>query len=312
MLARAVHELPEATQSWLYELKLDGYRCIAVKQAPKKAQLFSRNQNLFNLKFPTIVTALQEIEPETVLDGEIVALDAKGRPSFNVLQNSRVATTRIYFYVFDLLVYKGRSLLTLPVEARRALLKPAVRFCPDTIRLSQDLPGSAKEIIRAAKQLGLEGIIAKQRGSVYECDRRSGAWVKFRINQGQELVIGGYIPGAQYFDSLLVGYYRGNDLIFVAKIRNGFVPRLRRELFEKFKVLETSLCPFANLPESKGARRGMALTAEAMKQCRWLKPRLVAQIEFTEWTDGDRLRHSRFAGLREDKNPEEVTRENAA
>ncbi|HEX2228423.1 MAG TPA: non-homologous end-joining DNA ligase [Candidatus Binatia bacterium] len=311
MLAEAVHELPHDRKSWIYELKLDGYRCVAVKSA-RHVQLFSRNQNLFNAKFPTLMPALSKIESETVLDGEIVALDDKGRPSFNILQNSRVATTGVYFYVFDLLIYRGKNLLKLPVEQRRALLPAAIRWCPDSVRVSADLSGTAKNIVQAAKKLGLEGIIAKQKGSVYESDRRSGAWVKYRINQGQELVIGGYIPGPQYFDALLVGYYQRGDLIFIAKIRNGFVPRLRRELFEKFKGLETTVCPFANLPEPKNARRGLALTAEAMKQCRWLEPKLVAQIEFTEWTDGDRLRHSRFAGLREDKNPQEVTREVAA
>jgi bifunctional non-homologous end joining protein LigD len=274
--------------------------------------LFSRNQNLFNAKFPAVAAALAEVAPETVLDGEIVALDKNGRPSFNVLQNFRVTTTPIHYYVFDLLVYRGRSLLKLPIEKRRELLKTVIRSCPDTIRFSEDIPGTANQIIRAAKKLRVEGIIAKQKGSAYEADKRSGAWVKYRINQGQELVIGGYVPGSQYFDSLLVGYYKGSDLIFVAKIRNGFVPRLRRELFERFKGLETSVCPFANLPEPKSARRGMALTADAMKQCRWLEPRLVAQIEFAEWTDGDRLRHSKFAGLREDKDPREVTREIAA
>ncbi|MGH7926194.1 MAG: RNA ligase family protein, partial [Candidatus Binatia bacterium] len=238
MLAQAVHEVPEAAEKWIYELKLDGYRCIAVKHA-KAVQLFSRNHNLFNSRFPTAVTALADLEPESVLDGEIVALDEQGRPSFNLLQNSRVSTTRIYFYVFDLLVYRGKNLLGLPVETRRELLKESIRSCADDVRLSQDLPGAAKKIIRAAKQLGLEGIVAKQRGSVYEPDKRSGAWVKYRINQGQELVIGGYVPGTRYFDSLLVGYYKGSDLIFVAKIRNGFVPRLRREIFERFEGLET-------------------------------------------------------------------------
>jgi bifunctional non-homologous end joining protein LigD len=308
MLAEAVRDLPPERKDWIYELKLDGYRCVAVK-TNGDVQLFSRKQKLFNAKFPTLVPGLSSVEPETVLDGEIVALDEEGKPSFNVLQNFRVATTRIYFYVFDLLIYRGKSLLKLPIEQRRAFLPAAIHSCPDTVRISADLSGTAKQIVQAAKKLGLEGIIAKQKGSVYESDRRSGAWVKYRIHQGQELVIGGYIPGPQYFDALLVGYYRRGDLIFIAKIRNGFVPRLRRELFEKFKGLETPVCPFANLPEPQNARRGQALTAEAMKRCRWLKPKLVAQIEFAEWTEGDRLRHAKFAGLREDKTPEEVKRE---
>jgi ATP-dependent DNA ligase len=121
-------------------------------------------------------------------------------------------------------------------------------------------------------------------------------------------VIGGYIPGSDFFDALLVGYYRETKLLFVAKIRNGFVSRVRRELFRKFSGLETKQCPFANLPEAKNARQGMALTAEAMKQCRWLRPELVAQIEFAEWTENDHLRHARFIGLREDKNPRQVGR----
>jgi ATP-dependent DNA ligase len=156
----------------------------------------------------------------------------------------------------------------------------------------------------------LEGVIAKQRTSVNQPGERSGAWVKYRLNQGQELVVGGYIPGPHHFEALLVGYYESDDLVFVGKIRNGFVPRVRREVFRRFSGLETKECPFGNLPEPKNARRGMALTADAMKQCRWLKPELVAQIEFTEWTEGNQLRHARFAGLRDDKSPRDVRRQN--
>jgi ATP-dependent DNA ligase len=164
-------------------------------------------------------------------------------------------------------------------------------------------------VIRAVREQGLEGIVAKRRNSIYEPGARSGAWVKYKVNQGQELVIGGYIPGALHFDSLLVGYYEGERLIFVAKVRNGFVPRTREQVAERFRGLETTECPFANLPEPIGARRGEALTAEVMKKCRWLKPVLVAQIEFTEWTDANHLRHSRFVGLRDDKDAREVSRE---
>jgi ATP-dependent DNA ligase len=120
------------------------------------------------------------------------------------------------------------------------------------------------------------------------------------------------LPGAHVFDSVLVGYYEGKKLMFVGKVRNGFVPALRRQVAERFKGLETSVCPFANLPEHKSARRGEALTAAVMKKCRWLKPRLVAHIEFTEWTEANHLRHSRFAGLRDDKIATEVKREQAA
>jgi bifunctional non-homologous end joining protein LigD len=126
-------------------------------------------------------------------------------------------------------------------------------------------------------------------------------------------VVGGYIPGPHIFDSLLVGYYAEPErLIFNAKVKNGFTPALRHEVARRFDGLETTACPFANLPEPANARRGEALTAAVMKKCRWLKPKLVAQVEYTEWTEGDHLRHSKFAGLREDKAPEEVVREDLA
>jgi ATP-dependent DNA ligase len=121
-----------------------------------------------------------------------------------------------------------------------------------------------------------------------------GRWVKFRVSPEQELVIGGYLPGSHGFDTLLVGYYDREDLVFIAKIRNGFMPRVKEEIYERMCSLE---CAFANLPEAKNARRGIALTAEVVKQCRWVKPELVAQIEFAEWTDKDHLRHARFLGL---------------
>jgi ATP-dependent DNA ligase len=169
-----------------------------------------------------------------------------------------------------------------------------------------------KRLIAAAGAHGLEGLIAKRRDGVYEPGQRSGAWLKYKVNQGQELVIGGYLPGTASFEALLVGYYENERLLFLAKIRNGFVPHTKRAVFQRFKGLETATCPFANLPEPKTARRGLALTAEAMKQCRWLKPELVAQIEFTEWTKNNHLRHAKFVGLRDDKPAREVRRESIA
>jgi ATP-dependent DNA ligase len=129
------------------------------------------------------------------------------------------------------------------------------------------------------------------------------------VNRGQELVIGGYIPGPHGFDSLIVGYYQGKDLVYVARVRNGFVPALRRQVFEKIRGLVSSEMPFANLPDEKESRWGESLTAEKMKQCVWLRPETVAQIEFLEWTAADRLRHSKFVGLRDDKDPQMIVKE---
>ena len=131
-------------------------------------------------------------------------------------------------------------------------------------------------------------------------------WLKYRINRGQEFVVGGYTPDHP-FDALIVGYYEGEKLYYVGKVRNGFVPQVRREVYRKFKGLEIDACPFANLPEKK--RTMWALTKEEMKNCQWLKPELVAQIEFAEWTPDAHLRHSKFVGLRDDKDPMHVRRE---
>ncbi|MGZ5023953.1 MAG: ATP dependent DNA ligase, partial [Chthoniobacterales bacterium] len=152
-------------------------------------------------------------------------------------------------------------------------------------------------------------VVGKRTGSLYEPGERSGAWIKQRTSAEQEFVIGGYKPRTRGFDSLLVGVYENKHLMFVAQVKDGFVPRLRDEIFAQFKKLRTGVCPFVNLPEKKGARRGDALTAEKMKECRWLKPKLVCQVAFVEWTHADNLRHAKFIAMRDDKKASEVVRE---
>jgi ATP-dependent DNA ligase len=165
------------------------------------------------------------------------------------------------------------------------------------------------ELLATVRQHGLEGIVAKRRTSTYRSGDRSGDWVKLRANRGQELVIGGYLPSSSTFDSILVGYYQGRDLTYAARIRAGFVPALRQSVFAQFRGLEIGKCPFVNLPERGKGRWGEGLTAEDMEQCRWLKPHLVASIEFLEWTPENRLRHPKFVALRDDREAKEVVRE---
>jgi bifunctional non-homologous end joining protein LigD len=308
MRAALVAELPEGP-AWQYEIKFDGYRALGIKRHGE-VELLSRNNLKLNDRFPEIARALETMEEGTIVDGEVVAVDRQGRPAFNALQNSQRGSQPIFFYVFDLLERRGKSLLQLPLRERRALLDK-LHF-QDPVRVSQPLQASVADLVHAAREQGLEGLVAKRVNSIYEPGARSGAWVKFKVNQGQELVIGGYLPGTPYFGSLLVGYYEGGKLIFIGKVKNGFVPRTRKDLLERMRPLETPVCPFANLPEPKNARRGEALTAEVMKKCHWLEPKLVAQIEYTEWTSANHLRHSRFAGLRDDKDAREVVREPAA
>jgi bifunctional non-homologous end joining protein LigD len=308
MLLLRTNSLPEGPE-WLYELKLDGYRAIGFKTGGK-VHLRSRNDNDFALRYPAIAKALAALPDETVVDGEVVAMDADGRPSFNTLQNQGSSGVPLFYYLFDVMVLAGKNLVNETLDSRRELLQ--TRILPklnEPIRHSPVFPGPLSDLIRSVREQGLEGLVAKRRDSIYEPGQRSGAWQKMRINQGQEFVIGGYTVGGSTFDALIFGYHEGDDLIYVSRTRNGFTPALRAELMKKFRGFETDKCPFVNLPETKAGRWGVGLTAAKMKDCRWLKPKLVGQFEFTEWTPDNHLRHSRFVGLREDKDPREVRRE---
>jgi DNA ligase D-like protein (predicted ligase) len=305
MYARPVQSLPQGRE-WFYEVKFDGYRCLAGRDT-KTVTLWSRRENLFTKQFPHIAEACEGLPPNTLVDGEIVAMDESGRVSFNLLQHHRSKAQAIVFYVFDVLIYRGRSVLNVPLYFRRELLHKIFEDGKaDPIGLSENIEAAPKDLIRVVREFGFEGVVAKRKDSLYESGKRTGGWVKYKVNRGQEFVIGGYTPGNP-FDALIVGCYEGERLLYAAKVRNGFVPLVRREVATKFKGLETNTCPFANLPEKK--RTQWALTKEEMKNCVWLKPRLVAQIEFTEWTPDGHLRHSKFVGLREDKAAREVVRE---
>jgi bifunctional non-homologous end joining protein LigD len=303
----SVSKLP-AGAPWIWEIKLDGYRALAVRSRAGLT-LFSRRKKSFNRQFPYIVEALANLPEGTVLDGEVVAIDDSGRPDFNLLQNFRAEASRIHYYIFDLLVWEHRDLTRLPLIERRALLKSLVVVPDKRIRISDYVEATPNDLLSAVREQGLEGIIGKQKDSYYQPGKRSGAWIKHRVNRGQEFVIGGYFPGPHGFDSLIVGYYDGDKLMYVARTRNGFVPASRRQVFSKLKHLVTPACPFVNLPETRRSRFGEELNAEKMKKAVWLKPEAVAQIEFLEWTEADRLRHSKFVGLREDKNPQSVVKE---
>ena len=198
-------------------------------------------------------------------------------------------------------------MLRLPLEARRRLLSKTLAKIEYPVLLSTPFNAKPADLIHAAKELEFEGVIAKRKGSLYEPGERNGAWLKYKINRSQEFVIGGYTPGVNPFDALVVGCYEGPELKFVAKVRAGFVPRLRREVFQRFTRLETDQCPFTNLPEKR--RTMWALTAQEMKECQWVKPQLVAQIEFTKWTPDGHLRHASFVGLRDDKDAGQIRRE---
>ena len=219
-------------------------------KADGKVQLRSRNDNDFGVRYPSIVAALAPVANETVIDGEVVAFDDSGRPSFNTLQNHGSSNAPIFYFAFDLLFLAGRDLKSETLSTRRELLKTKVLpKLDEPIRYSAELHASLPDLIRSVREQGLEGLVAKRRESIYEAGQRSGAWRKMRINRGQEFVIAGYTPRPKNFDALIFGYYEGSKLIYVARTRNGFTPQLREQLFRRFRTLEISECPFSNLPE---------------------------------------------------------------
>lgn len=256
MLLLPTSGLPEGS-AWAYELKLDGYRAIAVK-TNGRVQLRSRNNKDFNRKYPAVAEALATLPDETVIDGEIVALDDSGRPSFNTLQNYGSANAPIFYYAFDVLVLSGRDVMAEPLSQRLNLLRTEVLpKLKDPIRGCPELNASLSEVVDAVRAQGLEGVVAKSLDSAYESGRRSGAWRKMRINKGQEFVIGGYTIGPKNFDAIIFGYHEDGKLLYAGRTRNGITPLSRDQLQKHFRELEVPECPFANLPEKKSGRWGL-------------------------------------------------------
>ncbi|HLJ90639.1 MAG TPA: non-homologous end-joining DNA ligase [Candidatus Angelobacter sp.] len=308
MLLLPTLELPEGPR-WTYEPKLDGYRALAFKTAGN-VHLRSRNDKSFNGKYPRVVQALSGLPDETVIDGEVVALDEMGRPSFNALQNFRSASDRIFYYVFDVPFLAGHDLTFESLEKRRELLRQRVLpTLADPVRECPELKAKLVDVLQAVRAQQLEGLVAKNLDSAYESGKRSGAWRKMRLNQRRDFVIGGYTIGGDTFDAIIFGFYDGDRFIYVGRTRNGFSSIARADLRERFRSIQLTECPFVNLPETKAGRWGLGLTVEKMKACRWIRPELVAQFEFAEWTPDQHLRHSSFISLKESVNPRQVQRD---
>jgi bifunctional non-homologous end joining protein LigD len=310
MMARLVERLP--TGKWLYELKIDGYRALAFKTG-QEVRLVSRNHVVF--KYPQLANALKSLPAQNaIIDGEIAALDDEGRSSFQLLQGygSGEQGPLLIYYAFDLLSLEGTDLRNRSLVERRKLLAKLLKKAPDNIRFSEELRGSAAELLRVARQFQLEGLVAKRPDSLYESGRRSGAWVKVKLTQEQEFVVGGYtLPerSRKYFGALLVGYYKANQLFFAARVGTGFSDKRLADLYAGLQKIRRATCPFVNLPEKRRGRWGQGITPAVMKRCGWVEPVLVAQIKFTEWTLDDQIRQPVFLGLRTDKKAKDVVRD---
>jgi bifunctional non-homologous end joining protein LigD len=312
MMARLLAEPPPG--DWQYEIKFDGFRALAYKDGDA-VEVLSRNNKDLAGKFTEVAEAIPSLRAaEAIVDGEIVALDKDGRSSFQLLQAYALGQEKppLCYYVFDLLSLDGESMRELPLEERRKKLEAILPKKQDVIRYSSSLGSDAPALLKKAARLGLEGLIGKRAGSLYEAGKRTGTWIKLKLVKEQEFVIGGYTdPGGsrKHFGALLVGVYEKGQLAFAGKVGTGFNAALLRELFHRFKPLETDKCPFPELPEGRQGRYGQRITAAEMKRCHWLKPSLVCQLKFTEWTDDGRLRHPAFMGMRDDKKPKDVIRE---
>src|SRR5688500_1263209 len=237
MQAAIVTSLPEGDR-WLYEVKFDGYRAIAIKDGAR-VDIRSRNNKDLASAYPTVLAAIKRLPVKAVaLDGEVVAVDSSGRPSFQALQHRSARTEHhIVYYAFDVLHIDGKDLTARPLDERRRWL-PRVVTGSDVLA-SVELPGSAADVIEAVGAMGLEGVVAKRRDSKYEAGKRSGAWVKLKLDRQQEFVVGGFRPIARSVDALLVGYYEGRQLHFAGKVRAGMTPRIRAQLFDLLKPLTT-------------------------------------------------------------------------
>ena len=300
---------PPHNGEWLYEAKFDGFRTLAVKNG-KEVELWSRNEKRFDERFPDVVKAVAKLPIKScILDGEVCALNAEGRSSFQLLQNTAEVPQPVVYYVFDLLFDGSHDWRRRPLMERKTRLEAILLSAVDPIRPSTFFTENPGEVLDKMRQAGAEGSIAKLKNSVYETGRRSGAWVKIKFHKGQEFVIAGYtLPrkSRQYFGALILGYYRDKRLIFAGRVGTGFTEKSLREIYRKLKPLASDVPLIDEVQEPSGRWRPKGWKKS---DSRWVKPKLVAQVQFTEWTEDGILRHPSFQGLREDKNPADVVRE---
>ncbi len=312
-----LRETPPEEGGWIYELKFDGIRALAIKSGGQ-IKLFSRNENDLTKRFAEVGAAAAALPGrDWVIDGEVVALDPAGRSSFQLLQAREMKAEKapLYYYVFDLLQLAGKDLTGLPLATRKEALRQLCAGAVDPIRYSDQLGDNPQKLLAEVKRIGLEGIIGKLADSPYEAGRRSGKWIKLKCVNEQEFVVGGYTPpggSRKHFGALLVGYYEKKKLLFAGKVGTGFDAKLLASLHQKFEEETREDCPFADLPSKQGGAWVQGITPAMMRKCHWVNPVFVAQIKFAEWTRDAKLRQPVFLGLREDKAAEQVKREEPA
>ena len=308
MLATLV-DSPFDDVNWLYEIKWDGYRAVAFINKGK-VEIKSRNDKSFNEKFYPIYQALQQMNLNAVLDGEIVVVDDNGQANFGALQNWRSEADGIlHYYVFDILWYNGYDLKHLPLLIRKQILA-AVLEETDILRISQHFETSGTEFFEAAIQMGLEGMMAKRKDSLYQIGNRTKDWLKIKANKRQEVVIGGFTRNSgsgKPFSALLVGVFEKKKLVYTGKIGTGFNIKTQKEMLEQFKPLIIDKSPFTSEPDVNKPSRFRPNPPNAVAT--WLKPELICEVSFTEMTSDGVMRHPSFQGMRTDKKANKVVPE---
>lgn len=298
MLATLIKE-PFNDEDWLFEIKLDGFRALA--RIDRNVELLSRNEKSFNLQFQPIVKDLEKLNAQAILDGEIVVLDKEGKSHFQLIQNyQRLKQKKLYYYVFDLLYLNGKDLRDLPLIERKELLKQLIENSSlQFTRYSDHIVKQGKEFFKEAKKKSLEGIMAKKMDSTY-ISKRSRDWLKIKTHMRQEAVIGGFTAprgSRKNFGALLLGIYdKEKNFNYIGHTGGGFNQASLKDVYTKMKPLIQKNCPFKTTPKTN-------------EKAFWIKPKLICEVTFGEWTSDGRMRQPIFEGLREDKKPSDVKRE---
>jgi bifunctional non-homologous end joining protein LigD len=299
MLASLVAE-PFDDPGWIFEIKWDGFRAVAHMEGGK-AEIISRNLKPFTERYGPVTEALRGLELDAVFDGEIVAVDEKGLANFQLLQNWQNTASKLQFFIFDIIWLNGKDLTRIPLVERKRILKEVLPVDHAVLRYSDHVAEMGKDFFKVALDGGLEGIMAKRAGSTYQLASRTEDWVKIKVNQRQEVIIAGYTEprrSRKFFGSLLLGVYDGDALKYIGHTGSGFNKKSLEAIYKKLQPLVTPTCPFQKCPKGN-----MPVT--------WVKPKLVCEIKFTEWTKEAIARHPIFMGLRVDKKPKDVTFEKA-
>ena len=303
-LAKLVNAIPEGG-GWLYELKYDGYRILAYLEG-NNVRLITRNGNDYTKRFQDIAYSLIDWAAgrAMILDGEMVITDAEGKTDFQALQNytKNPKSQNLTYIIFDLLALDGADLREHRLTDRKETLKALMRDVPKNLHYSQHVKGNGKESLLAACQANMEGIVGKKADSIYS-GTRNGDWIKLKCDKRQEFVIGGYTltdKKTKGVSALLLGIYEGEELVYAGRAGTGFTARIMKELEEKFENIKRQESSFKQAPKPK-----------KNEKITWLEPVLVAEIKFAEWTEENLLRQASFKGLRRDKYPGDIRRENA-